>query len=311
MQLAPLLLALAAACPPCGCRTALLARRATRQPGGALGDPVDPLATEAAAAVKPDAVGATVPGQVDLEMATTNPQLLNLATSNTSSFEAEVTKRLAVILNVPATRFSITPQSQLPALLQAKARSATAVMFTLHILPVAVPNATNGTDPNATVLVCPPCPCPTDPTPAPLMLPANSTAVLPVPQEPSAEALGSEIMLMVRTPQSIFNGVMPQTTARVPGGLFPAPEPTSVALGSRHTGPTSADEAAEINEGTRRMVAALRTQLQEANEQRAYILTHGHTMEPPEFTGKLPLPSEDTDPWSAMKDESELGRGAS
>lgn len=307
MQLGVLLLALAAACPPCGCRTALLARR-VRQPG-ALGDPVDPLATEQAANVKPDAVGGTVPGQVDLEMATTNPQLLALATSNTSSFEAEVTKRLALVLSVPATRFSITPQSQLPALVQT--RGATAVMFTLHILPVAVPNATNATDANATVVVCPPCPCPSDPTPAPLLLPANSTAVLPVPQEPSAEALGSELMLMVSTPMSVFNGVLPQTTARVPGGLFPAPEPTSVALGSRQRGPSTADQAAEINEGTRKMVEALRSQLAEANKQREWILSHGQSMEPPEFDGKLPLASEDTDPWSSMKDESELGRSSS
>jgi len=330
------LLALAAACPPCGCSSLLaqhgrLARRSGQAPaGGALGDPVDPLATEAAAAVSPAAVAAKPPGQVDLEMATTNPQLVALALANVSDFEAEVAKRLALILSVPAGRFTVTPQSMLPgaapaapaapapaAFLQTKRAEAKVgdslgvVTWVLHIVPVAVPpvpNATNAS--NATVLVCPPCPCPTDPTPAPLVLPANSTAPMPVPRDPSAEALGSELMLMIRTPSSAFQGVLPQTTARVPGGSFPAPEPTSVALGSRVTGPTPADEAYDINEGTRKMVEALKFQLKEANAERVAILT-GSSMKPPEFNGKLPLPSEDTDPWSSMKDDSALGRSAS
>jgi len=313
MQLA-LLALVAAACPPCACRMALLARRQPAQ--GALGDPVDPLATEQAAAIKPDAIGLAVPGQVDLEMASTNPQLVALATSNASSFADEIIRRVALVLQAPTSRFTVTSQSQLtpaapaaaPALLQA--RGVAAVMWILHIGPVHVPNATNATNvSNATVLVCPPCPCPTDPTPAPLTLPANSSAVLPTLQKPSAEQLGSELILMFSTPQSVIQGVLPQTTARAPGGKFPAPEPTSVALGSRVAGLTPADKAFEINEGTRKMVAALRTELHAANEARASILTHG--IEPPEFTGKLPLPSKDTDPWSEMKDDSQLGRSAS
>lgn len=331
------LLALAAACPPCGCSSLLaqhgrLARRSGQAPaGGALGDPVDPLATEAAAAVSPAAVAAKPPGQVDLEMATTNPQLVALALANVSDFEAEVAKRLALVLQVPAARFTVTPQSMLPgaapaapaapagppapaAFLQTRAETQVGngvVTWVLHIVPVAVPPTPNATNlSNVTVLVCPPCPCPTDPTPAPLVLPANSTAPMPVPRDPSAEALGAELMLMLRTPSSAFQGVMPQTTARVPGGSFPAPEPTSVALGSRVRGPTPADEAYEINDGTQKMVEALKFQLKAANQERAAILT-GSSMKPPEFNGKLPLPSEDTDPWSSMKDDSALGRSAS
>lgn len=321
MQL--LLLALASgavACAPCGCARkaspALLARGMRQAPAaapGALGDPVDPLATEAAANIKPAAPGLVGGSVVDVEMATTNPELIRLAMKDPAAFDAEIKKRIALVLSVPEGRFTVTLQTQL-ALLQAKSPDVEAVMWVVHIAPVPLPNVTaNGTNAsNATpapVLVCPPCPC-EDLGPAPLVLPANSTAVLPVPREPSSIALGAELLMMVETPKSILQAVLPMTTARVAGGLFPAPEPTSVSIGSRHRGPSPAEQAEEINEGTQRLVSALRTQIGKANEARAEILT-GSSLKPPEFDGKLPLPAADTDPWSSMKDTSALGRSAS
>ena len=50
----------------------------------------------------PSSSAVTRRGQVDLEMATTNPQLVALALANVSDFEAEVAKRLALVLQVRA-----------------------------------------------------------------------------------------------------------------------------------------------------------------------------------------------------------------
>jgi hypothetical protein len=113
---------------------------------------------------------------------------------------------------------------------------------------------------------------------------------------------------MVKNPNSAINGLLPQTTARLPGAKFPRPDPTSVALGSRETGMTPVEEAMTLNEETRQMVKAMKNQLQQANEARAWILSHGKPA--PMNDGKLPLPSEDTDPWSSMKDDSLLGKNA-
>merc|ERR1719326_1866187 len=155
---------------------------------------------------------------------------------------------------------------------------------------------------------CPPCPCaPVGAAALPFKLPGDVAALLPPPPlKPPAAALASELALMVKNPMSALNGLLPQTTARLPGAKFQRPDPTSVALGSRVTGMTPVEEAMKLNEETRKMVVAMKAQIQDANEARAWILSHGKPA--PMNNGKLPLPSEDTDPWSSMKDESMLGK---
>merc|ERR1719421_2772316 len=199
------------------------------------------------------------------------------------------------------------------ALLQSvrvRAHSVEAVMWIATFAPLPAPNSTaNGTNASSvSTTPCPPCPCaPVAAAALPFKLPGDVAALLPPPPaKPPAAALAAELVLMVKNPNSAINGLLPQTTARLPGSKFPRPDPTSVALGSRVTGMTPVEEAMKINEETRKMVAAMRTQLQEANQARAWILSHGK--EAPMNDGKLPLPSADTDPWSSMKDESMLGK---
>merc|ERR1719421_1498400 len=201
------------------------------------------------------------------------------------------------------------------ALLQSvrvRAHSVEAVMWIATFAPLPAPNSTANATSAAAVSTtpCPPCPCaPAAAAALPFKLPGAVAALLPPPPlKPPAAALASELVLMVKNPNSALNGLLPQTTARLPGSKFPRPDPTSVALGSRETGMTPVEEAMKVNEETRKMVAAMRTQLQSANEARAWILSHG--IPAPETRGNLPLPSKDTDPWSSMKDDSLLGKAA-
>jgi len=298
------LITLAAACPPCGCHSFLQKGRGD-PPAGQFGSPVDPLATEAAALKKGTSGDAAAVAE-SVEMATTDPKLVALFVEDPTSFEGRVKNAVSLALNVPVERLTVTPMSKL-ALMQGKAVQAAMWLLTIAPLPPAnVTAAANAT--NASTVVCPPCPCPVVAAAAlPFDLPGDIAAALPPPPaKPTAKALASELLLMVRSPTSPLNALLPGTTARAPGGLFPRPDPTSVALGSRSDGPTPADEAMAINEETQKMVSAMRTQLQEANEARAWILQHG--IEAPTSNGKLPLPSEDTDPWSAMADDSMLGQ---
>merc|ERR1719174_1596478 len=195
---------------------------------------------------------------------------------------------------------------------QARSHEVEAVMWIATFAPLPPVNSTaNGAAAaDLSTTPCPPCPCaPVAAAALPFELPGDVAAMLPPPPaKPPAAALAAELVLMVKNPNSAINGLLPQTTARLPGSKFPRPDPTSVALGSRVTGMTPVEEAMKLNEETRKMVAAMKAQMQDANEARAWILTHGKPA--PMNNGKLPLPSEDTDPWSSMKDESMLGKAA-
>merc|ERR1719379_1597986 len=193
-----------------------------------------------------------------------------------------------------------------------RAKMVEVVMWlaTFAPLPPADANATAAAANATATTPCPPCPCaPVAAAALPFELPGDVAAALPPPPaKPPAAALAAELVLMVKNPMSALNGLLPQTTARLPGAKFPRPDPTSVASGSRVTGMTPVEEAMKLNEETRKMVVAMKSQLQEANEARAWILSHGKPA--PMNNGKLPLPSADTDPWSSMKDESMLGKTA-
>jgi len=305
MQLAAILAA-AVACPACTCQRAFLQRD---EPNGAFGQGnVDPLATEAAALKPGDAALASAE---NVEMASSDPQMVALALSDQAAFETKVKSALALVLDVPATRISITMATKLSLLQYVSVRShaVEAVMWIATFAPLPPANSTaNGTNATESTTPCPPCPCaPVAAAALPFNLPGDVAALLPPPPaKPPAAALAAELVLMVKNPNSAINGLLPQTTARLPGSKFPRPDPTSVALGSRVTGMTPVEEAMKINEETRKMVVAMKTQLQEANQARAWILSHGK--EAPMNNGKLPLPSADTDPWSSMKDESMLGK---
>merc|ERR1719443_303465 len=201
-------------------------------------------------------------------------------------------------------------QLSLLQFLQARSQAVQAVMWIVTFAPLPVVNNTAAADAAAAVSTtpCPPCPCaPLAAAALPFDLPGDVAALLPPPPaKPPAAGLAAELVLMVKNPNAAINGLLPQTTARLPGKKFPRPDPTSVALGSRVTGMTPVEEAMKLNEESRRMVVAMKTQLQEANQARAWILTHGKPA--PMNDGKLPLPSADTDPWSSMKDESMLGK---
>jgi hypothetical protein len=307
MQLAALLAA-AVACPSCTCQRAFL-QRADPIPAFGQGN-VDPIATENAALKPGDAALASAE---DVEMASTDPGMVALALSDQPAFETKVKSALALVLDVPATRISVTIASKLSLLQYVSVRShaAEAVMWIATFAPLPPVNSTaNGAANGTTTTPCPPCPCaPVAAAALPFELPGDVAAMLPPPPaKPPAAALAAELVLMVKNPNSAINGLLPQTTARLPGAKFPRPDPTSVALGSRVTGMTPVEEAMKLNEETRKMVVAMKTQLQEANEARAWILSHGKPA--PMNNGKLPLPSEDTDPWSSMKDESMLGKAA-
>merc|ERR1719313_263296 len=202
-----------------------------------------------------------------VEMASTDPGMVALALSDEAKFTAKVKSAIALVLDVPETRITVTMISKL-SLLQTQRVRAKMVEVVMWL----------------------------------------ATFPPPPPLKPPAAALATELALMVKNPNSALNGLLPQTTARLPGSKFPRPDPTSVALGSRETGMTPVEEAMKVNEETRKMVAAMRTQLQSANEARAWILSHG--IPAPETRGNLPLPSKGTDPWSSMKDDSLLGKAA-
>jgi len=308
LQLAALL-APAVACPSCNCQRAFL-QKADPIPQFGQGN-VDPLATEAAALKPGDAAVATAQS---VEMASTDPGMVALALSDEAKFTAKVKSAIALVLDVPETRITVTMISKL-SLLQTqrvRAKMVEVVMWlaTFAPLPPADANATAAAANATATTPCPPCPCaPVAAAALPFKLPGDVAALLPPPPlKPPAAALASELALMVKNPNSALNGLLPQTTARLPGAKFPRPDPTSVALGSRETGMTPVEEAMKVNEETRKMVAAMRTQLQSANEARAWILSHG--IPAPETRGNLPLPSKDTDPWSSMKDDSLLGKAA-
>lgn len=318
----------------------------------------DPAATDAAAIGPLPTAAPVALDAAQVEMATTNDMLVRMAVENLTEFEGVVMRNLELICMVPGSQLSIQMQSALggiiaPVVAEAplldeipphpsmafaqrgrrlrRARSTraastaasrinlTAVMWVVYINPPNITAPENAT--NATNVTCTPCMCgPQGPDCVEPFcgLSANETAAL---QGRSSLSIAEDLVSQARGGDTPLHGLLPLTTARLPGHNFPGISKTSVAIGSQKLADAADSstgrsiEATEINEGTQHLLQELRVRLMAANQRRADILT-GEQAEPLAFDGfHVPVASKDNDPWSTLDfsakvDQSPEGREA-